>query len=77
MPTTNTYLIRIHGHLPDTWADRFPNLRLRAEPGGDTSLCGPVLDQAALFGILHQIASLGLALVSVNPVPNATLDLAN
>jgi len=70
MPETTTYAIRIRGHLNPNWADRFGELRLTPEAGGDTTLAGPVADQAALHGILHQIASLGLDLVSINPVPN-------
>ena len=38
------------------------------EPGGETTLAGPVRDQAALFGILNKVHSLNLTLISVNRV---------
>lgn len=34
---------------------------------GDTVLTGPVVDQAALHGILKKVRDLGLTLISVNP----------
>ncbi len=68
MPETTFYAIRVRGHLNPTWAERFAGLHLTPEAGGHTTLAGPVADQAALHGILHQIANLGLDLVSINPV---------
>jgi hypothetical protein len=35
------------------------------EPGGETVLTGPVIDQAALHGIPNRIRDLGLPLLSV------------
>jgi hypothetical protein len=46
----------------------FEGLEVVQEPGGDTILTGPVIDQAALHGILGRIRDLGVPLVSVNRV---------
>lgn len=62
------YQIRIKGHLDDTWADVFEGLSVSNLEGGDALLTGPLPDQAALQGVLKQISSLGLTLVSVNPI---------
>jgi len=62
------YQIRIEGHLDAQWADWFSGLSVSLEENGDTLLTGPVVDQAALFGLLKKIRDLGLPLVSVNRV---------
>jgi hypothetical protein len=59
------YHIRVRGHLDASWQDRFEGLRLEHEDGGTTLLSGPLLDQAALQGVLLQIVRLGLTLVSL------------
>ena len=68
-PTHSTgYQIRVAGHLPRQWADWFEGLTLSLEENGDTLLTGPVVDQAALHGLLKKVRDLGLSLVSVSPV---------
>jgi hypothetical protein len=62
------YQIRIRGHLGSQWADWFGSLTMTLEDNGDTLLTGPVIDQAALHGILKKVRDLGLTLVSVCPV---------
>jgi hypothetical protein len=62
------YEIRIKGHLDDKWADRFEGLTISLEDNGDTLLTGPVIDQAALHGLLKKVRDLGLPLLSVNRV---------
>jgi hypothetical protein len=60
------YQIRIRGHLSDQWTGWFEGLTITLEEDGDTLLTGPVVDQAALFGLLKKVRDLGMQLVSIN-----------
>jgi hypothetical protein len=64
-----TYHIRVRGHLDAAWASWFEELAVTNERGGEALLAGPIVDQAALHGILVRIRDLGLPLLSVNRVP--------
>jgi hypothetical protein len=59
------YQIRIKGHLGPGWIDWFDGLTITLEENGDTLLTGPVVDQAALHGLLRKVRDLGLPLLSV------------
>jgi len=63
---SNMYEIRLQGHLDERWADWFDGLSITLEENGDTVLTGPVVDQAALHGLLKRVRDLGLPLRSVN-----------
>jgi hypothetical protein len=65
---SSLYEIRIKGHLDDRWTGRFEGLTIALEENGDTLLTGPVIDQAALHGLLKKVRDLGMPLVSVIPV---------
>jgi hypothetical protein len=72
------YQIRLKGHLDAQWTDWFDGLSITLEDNGDTLLTGPVVDQAALHGLLKRVRDLGMSLVSVSPVepgPSTTLPL--
>ena len=60
------YEIRLKGQLNERWADWFEGLTITLEEGGDTLLSGPVIDQAALHGLLKKVRDLGMTLLSVN-----------
>jgi len=62
------YQIRLKGHLGREWTDWFGGLTITLEDDGDTLLTGPVIDQAALHGLLKKVRDLGMTLVSVNQV---------
>jgi len=62
------YEIRLKGHLEARWVKWFDSLAIRLEEDGDTLLTGPVVDQAALHGLLKKVRDLGLPLLSVNSV---------
>ena len=62
------YQIRIEGQLGPQWTDWFEGLTITLEDDGDTLLTGPVVDQAALYGLLKKVRDLGLPLVAVNQV---------
>ncbi len=60
------YQIRVEGHLGQEWTRWFCDLTITLLKNGDTLLTGPVVDQAALYGLLRQVRDLGMPLVSVN-----------
>ena len=62
------YQIRLKGHLGRQWTDWFGGLTITLEDNGDTLLTGPVIDQAALYGLLKKVRDLGMPLVSVSPL---------
>ena len=68
------YQIRIKGHLGRQWRDRFGGLSITLEENGDTLLTGPVVDQAALYGLLRKVRDLGMPLLSVNLVKPGLAD---
>ena len=60
------YQIRLKGQLGREWAEWFGGLTITLADNGETLLTGPVIDQAALYGVLKRIRDLGLPLISVN-----------
>ena len=68
-----TYAVRIKGHLESRWADWFEGLTVRQEEEGVTLVTGPMLDQAALHGLMRKVRDLGLTLLSITPAaPDGT-----
>ena len=62
------YQIRIEGHLGREWTDWFDGLTITLEDNGETLLTGPVVDQAALYGLLRKVRDVGMPLLSVSRV---------
>lgn len=60
-----TYQIRVEGHLDSQWEAWFVGATLTPEAGGYTLLTCPVVDQAALYGLLKKVRDLGVPLISV------------
>ena len=68
------YEICLQGHLPDRWAGWFGEVSIGLEKDGTTRLTCPAIDQAALYGLLKKVRSLGLPLLSVNRVGSNQAD---
>ena len=62
------YEIRLKGHLDARWADQFEHMSFTHASDGTTILAGPLVDQAALYGLLRKVRDLGLPLIAVNLV---------
>jgi len=71
------YQIRIKGHLSPQWTEWFEGMAVTREENGDTLLTGPVVDQAALHGLLKKVRDLGLPLLSVIRVETGQGDATN
>lgn len=59
--------IRLAGHLDARWSAWFDGMSLRRDSDGTTLITGPVIDQAALHGLLQKVRDTGLPLLSVTP----------
>ena len=60
------YQIRIQGHLSQQWATWFGDFAISLQENGETLLTGPIVDQAALYGLLRKVRDVDLPLLSVN-----------
>jgi hypothetical protein len=67
---TPHYEIRVKGHLASRWSAWFDGLSLTTEADGTTVIRGPVVDQAALHGLLQKLRDVGIPLVSLTPLPS-------
>ena len=75
-PEPELYEIRVRGHLDARWASQFEGLTITLEEDGNTLLTGPVVDQAALHGLLKKVRDLGMSLVSIGPIEPGQADAA-
>ncbi len=69
------YQITLKGHLNPLRRDWFDGLTITLEDNGNTLLTGPVVDQAALHGLLRKVRDLAMPLLSVirvEPAPGET-----
>ena len=69
------YVIRVKGHLAARWATWFDGMSLTAEIDGTTTIQGPVVDQAALHGLLQKLRDVGVPLISLTQVEGHTKEI--
>lgn len=62
------YQIRLQGYLGQPLTEWFGELTVTREANGNTLLTGPIVDQAALYGLLKRVRDLGIPLLSVNRI---------
>jgi hypothetical protein len=62
------YHIRVKGHLDQCWSDWFDGFTITNVENGEAILCGTIVDQAALHGVLMKVRDLGLPLLAVSRV---------
>ena len=60
---SDTYELRVQGHLDDHWSEWLGELAVQRQADGTTVLVGPVVDQAALHGVISRIRDLGVRLL--------------
>jgi hypothetical protein len=60
------YCIRVKGHLGPQWSEWFDWMTITLGADGTSTLSGPIIDQAALHGLLVRVRDLGLELISVS-----------
>jgi len=64
------YEIRVAGHLASRWSAWFDGLTVAINDDGTTVICGPVVDQAALHGLIQKLRDVGIPLVSLTQLPS-------
>lgn len=67
-----TYEFRIKGQIDQQLSAWLNDLQITHTADGDSLLSGPVIDQAALHGLLARCRDLGLTLISFNPIDQPT-----
>ena len=72
---SNIYQIRVKGHLDIEWSDWFDGLTIRLCEDDTTLITGPVIDDAALHGLLKKVRDSGMRLLSVNIVEADQADI--
>ena len=78
MSTHLIYQIKIKGHLDLSWSEWLEGLAITHQPGGESLLIGPVVDQPALYGLLLKLRDLNLTLLSLQRLePASASDIAS
>ena len=68
------YEIRVQGHLDQHWSAWFEGLAITYDADGNTVLNGPLIDEAALHGVLIKVRDLSLPLLGVNRFADSTAE---
>jgi hypothetical protein len=58
--------IRVKGQIDKHWSDWLGGLTITHTGQNETILTGPIVDQAALHGLLAKLRDMALPIVSVN-----------
>ncbi len=64
-PTGQVYHIRVGQHLDPECSDWLGGLTITNIEGGEAVLSGPLVDQAALYGVLQSLRDLNVTLIEV------------
>jgi hypothetical protein len=64
-PMPTVYEIRLEGLLDPLWSEWLEGMTITPQSNNETSISGPLADQAALHGLLNRIRDMNLKLVSV------------
>ena len=67
-PVGCCYEIHVKGHLNSQWSDWLEGLEMKLLDNGGMILWGPIVDQAALMGVLNKLNRLNLTILSINVV---------
>ena len=60
------YEIRVQGHLDQRWSAWFEGLAITYDTDDNTVLRGPLVDEAALHGVLIKVRDLAVPLLAVH-----------
>ena len=64
-PMVRLYEICVEGHLDGDWSGWLEGLAIYNQPGDGAVLRGPIVDQAALIGLLNKVHAMNLVITSV------------
>jgi hypothetical protein len=65
---THIYVIRVESHLDARHLRLYEGMTVTHLGSGETRITGPVVDQAALLGLLNHLRDLGVTLIAANRV---------
>jgi len=75
-----TYRIRVQGLLDPEWSERLGGMTVTVREGPDgahfAELTGPLVDEAALMGVLERLYSLRLPLLAVERVGIGSVEMS-
>ena len=66
--TAQQYEIRVEGRLARHWSTWFDGLAVEPDANGTTVIRGPVVDQAALHGLLQKLRDVGIPILSLTRI---------
>jgi hypothetical protein len=64
--------IRVAGRLASRWSAWFDGLDIATDDDGTPAIRGPIVDQAALHGLIQKLRDVGIPLISLTQIPSTT-----